>query len=223
MLEPFNINELKENGFTILYSKSTSFNLINFGNIIGRLANENNRVMYSTLTPMNKSEASMNTYSGIYGLEKFPFHSDLAHYFIPPRYIIIRSIFPSSIPTILINSVNYFKEVGINYLDKAIFMSRRPLNGKIFPLKIRQKINGIELYRWDQMFITPVNEEAKILSEKVKKISSFTNEIEILYEEANKLLIIDNWKILHKRPAILDEKIDRKLERIYLSGLNHEY
>jgi hypothetical protein len=28
---------------------------------------------------------------------------------------------------------------------------------------------------------------------------------------------------LHKRPAILDEKIDRKLERIYLSGLNHEY
>lgn len=31
-----------------------------------------------------------NTYSGLFGLEEFPLHTDLAHWHSPPRYILLR-------------------------------------------------------------------------------------------------------------------------------------
>ena len=42
------------------------------------------------LTPMRREAATPNTYSGIYGYERFPFHTDLAHWRSPPRYLILR-------------------------------------------------------------------------------------------------------------------------------------
>src|SRR6185436_2134964 len=33
-----------------------------------------------------------NTYSGIFGLGRFPFHTDLAHWPVPPRYLVLRCI-----------------------------------------------------------------------------------------------------------------------------------
>ena len=33
-----------------------------------------------------RPSATPNTYSGIYGLDRFPFHTDLAHWRVPPRY-----------------------------------------------------------------------------------------------------------------------------------------
>jgi hypothetical protein len=43
-----------------------------------------------TLTPKSETNATPNTYSGNYGLGEFPFHTDLAHWSVPPRYVAIR-------------------------------------------------------------------------------------------------------------------------------------
>lgn len=40
----------------------------------------------------SRAISTPNTYSGIFGLERFPFHTDLAHWPIPPRYLLLRCI-----------------------------------------------------------------------------------------------------------------------------------
>jgi hypothetical protein len=39
-----------------------------------------------------RATAPPNTYSGIYGIDRFPFHTDLAHWRLPPRYLLLRCL-----------------------------------------------------------------------------------------------------------------------------------
>lgn len=45
-----------------------------------------------TLTPAAKEVSTPNTYSGLYGLQGFPFHTDMAHWRAPPRYLMLRCL-----------------------------------------------------------------------------------------------------------------------------------
>src|SRR5438105_6148313 len=44
------------------------------------------------LRPRHIQEATRNRYSGHYGFGEFPLHTDIAHWGIPPRYLLLRCI-----------------------------------------------------------------------------------------------------------------------------------
>lgn len=44
------------------------------------------------LRPHRALDAAPNTYSGNFGVGEFPMHTDLAHWAIPPRYLVLRCI-----------------------------------------------------------------------------------------------------------------------------------
>src|SRR4051812_13786946 len=44
------------------------------------------------LRPRATSESPPNIYSGNFGLNAFPLHSDLAHWYLPPRYFALRCV-----------------------------------------------------------------------------------------------------------------------------------
>ena len=44
------------------------------------------------LTPRHEATTSPNTYSGNFGIHAFPLHTDLAHWFLPPRYLALRCV-----------------------------------------------------------------------------------------------------------------------------------
>jgi L-asparagine oxygenase len=44
---------------------------------------------WHSLTPKANSEASPVSYSGLYGLGEFPMHTDMAHWRMPPRYLVL--------------------------------------------------------------------------------------------------------------------------------------
>jgi hypothetical protein len=44
------------------------------------------------LRPKQPSEAGPNTYSGMYGTNMFPLHSDLAHWRHPPHFLMLRCL-----------------------------------------------------------------------------------------------------------------------------------
>ncbi len=44
------------------------------------------------LTPRNVADSPPNIYSGSFGYGEFPFHTDLAHWFLPPHYLVLRCI-----------------------------------------------------------------------------------------------------------------------------------
>ena len=45
-----------------------------------------------TLKPRTERQAPKSHYSGIFGLDEFPLHTDLAHWAMPPRYFMLRCI-----------------------------------------------------------------------------------------------------------------------------------
>ena len=45
-----------------------------------------------TLTPRRIEHSPPNTYSGNFGTREFPLHTDLAHWFEPPRFFALRCV-----------------------------------------------------------------------------------------------------------------------------------
>jgi hypothetical protein len=63
------------------------------------------------LRPANKKMSDPNSYSGIYGLGAFPFHTDMAHWQHPPHFIMLRCIVGfEDVPTLLADGVEIVSE-----------------------------------------------------------------------------------------------------------------
>ena len=54
------------------------------------------RPIIQTLEPKSLDEAPPNTFSGRYGRSAFPFHTDLANWTTPPRYVLLRAVKPTT-------------------------------------------------------------------------------------------------------------------------------
>ena len=175
-----------------------------------------------TLTPQRKIESSANRYSGVYGYERFPFHTDLAHWARPPRYILIRC--KTGSPLVTTNPVpekTIESEIGPRLFRKALVRPRTAIHNEVLQLlPLTFFDNRFVGYRWDQLFLKPMNEPARI----VKKFMSdhqrnLKRSVDLVLEHKGDTLIIDNWSTLHSRSAIREKAVDRVLERVYLSDL----
>lgn len=173
------------------------------------------------LSPKRQENAPANHYSGSFGLEEFPLHSDLAHWSIPPRYFVLRCLHGS--PTAYTNLLpvsSIFSAIPEQYMRKAVFIPRkRSPAGHCCPLPMwfRQKRDtGV---RWDSLFLTPLNSSAKKVAHvfSTEKWSNSLKAVNLL--EPGDTLIVDNWHMLHGRSAVDDNSIDRRIERAYLSAI----
>lgn len=169
------------------------------------------------IIPREQENAPRTLYSGNYGLGDFPLHTDLAHWYVPPHYIILRCIAPSpNVFTRLIEFSECLKEIPESTIRRAQFLPRRNIANKKHLLRIYQEIGGQDLLRWDELFIVPANREAievqRYLIPAMWKCS--TLEISLLHSADT--LIIDNWRMLHGRSSVSTIGVERILERTYL-------
>lgn len=173
-----------------------------------------------TLRPRRTSEAPPNLYSGTYGLDAFPFHTDLAHWSRPPRYFLLRCIHGSpSVPTTLLPRPAFEAVVGANMLKRAIVRPRRTGLGQALcamPLEFaHESVTGI---RWDPMFIVPMNKPAEHVAAAMRlEAWGRVKSVEILLVHPGDTLIVNNWFCLHGRGPVSNDDKDRYLERVYLS------
>lgn len=168
------------------------------------------------------SEATPNTYSGIYGLNRFPFHTDLAHWREPPRYLLLRCIVGySDVPTLLIDGKSLMDEISRDMLTRAIFKQRRPLNGVLSLLRLLEvNKNGKDIIRWDEVFIKPASKIGEVVNLQVRDYLVNCQPLSVELVDTNDTLIIDNWRMMHARAPILTGRNNRELERVYLRTLN---
>ena len=172
-----------------------------------------------TLVPRNKSESRKNLYNGTYGLSEFPLHTDLAHWMQSPRYFMLRCKSGSSrVSTRLLASSKVVSIVGEEKLNRALVRPRRSgRNGGLILLPLLSRVEGVHYFRWDSLFLVPMNETARLVAEVVSMINSSKSElISISLVEFGDTLIVDNWRFLHGRSKVLPGEMERKLERIYL-------
>lgn len=171
------------------------------------------------LTP--RATSTPNTYSGIYGLDRFPYHTDLAHWPTPPRYLILRcQVGYSDIPTLLTDGFSIIDAVTLDTLTRAIYKPRRPRVGVLKLLRLCERIGDDYRLRWDGMFLRPASRIAEIADQKVRAWLTHCDPLSIALAQAGDTLVIDNWRMLHARSPIPVGREDRKLERIYLESLH---
>lgn len=168
-----------------------------------------------------RGSSTPNTYSGIYGFRGFPFHTDLAHWQTPPRYLLLRCINGyQDVPTLVIDGQDLIKDIGPDLLSRAIFKPRRPQAGTVNLLRLCD--SGEEGYRlrWDEVFLKPASKVGEIANEQLRHWLADCSPTSASLASPFDTLLLDNWRMLHARSPILPGREDRDIERIYLRAIN---
>lgn len=165
--------------------------------------------------------ATPNTYSGIFGLDGFPFHTDLAHWHLPPRYLLLRCVIGYvDVATLLLDGQAIFDTVTLDVLTRAIFKPRRPRGGQVTLLRLCKPTDDSYCFRWDDVFLRPASRIGDIAYQSIKEHLPKCETLSIALARPGDTLLIDNWRMLHARSPIPAGREDRKIQRVYLENLH---
>lgn len=160
----------------------------------------------------------LNTYGGNYGLDALPFHTDLAHWFRPPRYVLLRCIVGAkNVQTRIVHRRALAPDVPEELMKRAMFCPRRRLEGKMYLLHMLTD----EVFRWDELFLVPKNQPAVEVRQRMLNALPRIGATDIVLVQPGHTLLIDNWQALHGRGPVPTSDAARCLDRIYLEGAEH--
>ncbi|WP_271114285.1 TauD/TfdA family dioxygenase [Paracoccus aerodenitrificans] len=176
--------------------------------------------LVQTLKPQAK--AAPNTYSGNFGFGRFPFHTDLAHWRVPPRYLLLRcQIGYLDVPTLMIDGRVLVNSVSKDILARAIFKPRRPRNGTYDLLRLYEvDIEGVDRLRWDELFLKPASRIGDTADGLIREWLRAAEYRGIALVRPGDTLVIDNWRMLHARAPISPDREDRSIQRVYLEAIH---
>lgn len=172
-----------------------------------------------TLTPRSSTAASLQSYSGAYGMAAFPLHSDLAHWRVPPRYILLRAAADCpGVVTPLLDGRAILDGLGVKTLAKALVQPRRPLFGKQALLRLYEP--DLKLMRWDERYILPATACSTATVNLVRHVIAQSNTHPVMLGATADTLLLDNWRVFHGRSAVPDDCRHRRIERVYLTSIS---
>ena len=188
---------------------------------LGKLSRMGRSKPVHSLSPARKSASTPNTYSGIYGLNGFPCHTDLAHWPWPPRFLMLRCATGSiDVSTLLLDGRDVIAGADANILSRALVQPRRPLQNTRPLMRIyRPGLGGFGLLRWDLEFIRPASPVGKQGVQLMQAELANAHPTKILLSDYGDTLLIDNWRMLHGRSPVSSADLNRKIDRAYLETL----
>lgn len=210
--------DVARHGYAFVRDYCTGVDTLAVANALGQTLEPWKGGTVQDLVP--RSTATPNTYSGVYGLGRFPFHTDLAHWRIPPRYLLLRCVTGyADVPTLLLDGKSIFDTVTLDILTRAIFKPRRPRSGALALLRLCEPTDDGYCFRWDELFLKSASKIGDLASQRVREQIDKCDPLKITLAQADDILLIDNWRMLHARSPIPFEREDRKIQRVYLEGL----
>ena len=169
------------------------------------------------LIPRASGQTSASSYGDMYGLGQFPLHTDMAHWYIPPRFFLLRCVRPAAeVKTLVLHSRHLFSDEDEVTLRRALFRPRRRLDGRLTSLRLYDTGRC----RWDPVFIVPITRTAVELKERVHQRIEEGRAEELSLEDSMDCMIIDNWSVLHGRTSVPLECVHRTIERVYLDSVH---
>lgn len=217
---------LKKNGYLLLKSYKCEATTLEVASslakivTVGDLVPETGISTVHKVIPKNKAETNAHSYSGIYGLGAFPFHTDLAHWSVPPRFIVLRCVEgDDSVATLILTPQHIQKLKKWLPLSKALFSPRRNIAthcAVILPMMFA--VDGVNYIRWDKDFLNPVNESGRVVRDGIENaLKNADSPAAITLSSPGDTLILDNWRCIHSRTSVPDGS-KRVIERVYLEG-----
>jgi L-asparagine oxygenase len=173
------------------------------------------------LMPPSGVASAPNTYSGRYGFNEFPLHTDLAQRPLPPRYVLLRCQKGfDHVKTFLVDGFSVLDEIGRSAAFRALLRPRRPTGNSVPLLRLLSRIElSINCLRWDETYLRPAStagEQGYALFSKA--ISDWPRE-EVSLAKPGDTLVIDNWRMLHGRSHVPSGCESRLLQRAYLEDI----
>ncbi|MBN8973583.1 MAG: TauD/TfdA family dioxygenase [Rhizobiales bacterium] len=155
-----------------------------------------------SLRPQSSDEAHPCSLSALHGPNQFPLHSDGAHRFLPPQFVVLacRCAGSRSVPTILVR----FADIQMPDRDWSLCEGTPFLvsNGRrSFYMTIVQSAR--KFVRFDMGCMTPASAAAADVRETVRQKLDGCESVAIDWREGD-VLIIDNWNVLHGRGVVDD-------------------
>lgn len=215
MINKEQLNELNLKGWIEFYSVNNDEYLIDISKKIGEVINHPNGKLIDYLTPKVKTEAKKNTFSYNFEHQKFPLHTDTAFWNLPARFVLMscEDISETATTFVTYNEIcKILTESELIEMKKAIFTIKT--NSKSFYTSLINTYESNVFLRFDKNCMKPANKSARnivsIIDEKLNDIS-----INKVLWDKPKIFIFDNWRILHGRESVKNDKT-RTLKRIYI-------
>ncbi|PEQ11637.1 hypothetical protein B2G71_16075 [Novosphingobium sp. PC22D] len=212
-------DEISKTGYKFFANYRAKESIVEIAEHFGKTLVPWKNGLVQTLVP--RAEAAPNSYSGIYGLDHFPFHSDLAHWRTPPRYLLLRCIRGfADVPTLMIDGHDLIDAITLDILARAIFKPRRPRDGSVSLMRLCEPVDNVMRIRWDEVFLKPASRIGEFANLRVREWLSRCTPTAVSLAETHDTLLIDNWRMLHARSPILPGRENRAIERVYLETLH---
>ena len=212
-----------ENGYVFIAAHKPELETVEAVSLLGSVLTLAGFAAFQDLRPQTKSNSAPNTYSGNFGTGEFPMHTDLAHWAIPPRYFALRCIKGApDVVTNIFDGRSMIADIGATALRRTLVQPRRPLrNGKQL-LRLLDYLEGdaARVLRWDSIFLQPAtaNSEATFLfvAAYLKKAPGEA----LVLRNPGDTLIVDNWRMIHRRSPVPPGVADRHIHRVYMGDLH---
>lgn len=173
------------------------------------------KIEESHLIPNNISGKYTKTLTVEYGANAFPFHTDGAHRVIPPRWTILEFVGSgiSETATLLFDSktISDLKEYE-HLFHHEIYLVEHGQQSFLTPL-VNKQLYIDPIFRWNKLVMKKlINRTSKTLDDC---ISSY--HVRVTWS-IGKILVIDNWRMLHGREKLLSNEVHtRKIKRYNLT------
>src|SRR5262249_25232473 len=131
------IDELRSRGWAFLARFERSWSTLRVAEFFGSIMDFSSISGYEKLPTVQRlrpravEDAKPTIYSGTYGMGEFPIHTDLAHWYRPPRYFILRCIRGNpDVGTLAFDGHDAVNTLGRDHFRRALFQPRRAHQGK---------------------------------------------------------------------------------------------
>ena len=213
---------LQSNGYVFL---EEYFPKLNADDAIGRVGvvdSVDGLEVIQNLRPLESVNALPNTYSGVFGKCEFPLHTDLAHWSVPPRYLVLRCIHGSDrVTTRVLDATPLIRSDRGTPLRRVLVRPRRPVGGALQLLHLVERAPGGEacFIRWDSVYLVPATNKSKPVFEELARQISQAQTASVILAKPGDTLILDNWRMLHGRSAVPLGSERRHIQRAYLKEI----
>jgi hypothetical protein len=181
---------------------------------LGTVSRHQNTYPVDTLRPKEGVNVRTNSLSGKYALGAFPCHTDMAHLLVPSRYILLGCVNPGDgdRETILLNACDL--PLTSEQRQLLTLTPFRVKNGRqsFFSTVIQM---GRPFIRYDRGCMQPLSLKGALALSYLDSEAwpSYTRRVGW---ERGRILVIDNWRILHGRGCSFRSDTSRELLRLYV-------
>ena len=172
---------------------------------------------HAILRPKSVMESRSGTFSALVGLGQQPFHTDAAHWAIPPRFLLLQHMDgETTTPT-------WILDIGSPFFLRLRCAMRRS-SWLVVGRRLRfltsglADVGGEPCLRFDPICMKPMDTFARRCRSSLLRIDLLRKAIPVQWRK-NATLVLDNWRVLHARGAV-DSSSTRILCRAYVEGAN---